>query len=243
MNDQRRFWEKDPRAPKGIYVVDFELSPATTALVIVDMQKYMCRPDVGLGLVYVREAPEVAKYWFAHLSEVIVPNIRRLLDFFRHHQLRVAHVCVGPLLPDGSDMIPRRRTRDQSRIKAAGIDHLFHQGTPEYAVIDELAPQEGEIIFKKNTQSAFTSTHIDPILQNMGIESLIVTGVATSTCVEITARDAADRGYNTLLVEDACGDKYPDSHKMTLVNFARASGKVLTTQEIMAHLQSKLSRP
>lgn len=244
MNGTERFWDKATRGPRGVNVVDFDIIPSSTALTIIDMQKYGCCRDLGLGPVYLKETPETAEYWFSRLSEVAVPNIRNLLQFFRKNKLRVIHVCVGPLLPDASDMIPRRRRRDESRLKVSGIDHFFSPGTLEHEIVDELKPNPGEMIFNKNTASAFNSTNIDQILRNMGIEGLVITGMATSACVESTARDAADKGYNCILVENACADRYPDSHKMTMINFARAFGQVMTTSEIINHLESKLrSKP
>ena len=243
MNGAERFWEKATRAPRGVYVVDFDIIPSSTALAIIDMQKYGCCRDIGLGPVYVRETPETAEYWFSRISEVAIPNIRNLLQFFRKDKLRVIYICVGPLLPDASDLSRRRRLRDQSRLKISGIDHFFSPGTLEHEIVDELKPNQGEMIFNKNTTSAFNSTNIDQILRNMGIESLVITGIATSSCVESTARDAADKGYNCILVEDACADKYPDSHKMTMINFARAFGRVMITSEVVDHLESKLSSP
>ena len=244
MDASERVWEKDTRAPKGVYLVDFEIIPSSTALAIIDMQKYGCCRDIGLGPVYVREAPDTAEYWFSRLSGVTIPNIGNLLQFFRKNKLRVIYICVGPLLPDASDMTRRRRLRDQSRLRVSGIDHFFSPGTLEHEVVDELKPNPGEMVFNKNTASAFNSTNIDQILRNMGIESLVITGMATSSCVESTARDAADKGYNCILVEDACADKYPDSHKMTMINFARGFGQVMITSEVIDHLESKLrSKP
>ena len=226
--------------PKGLYVVDFEIVPESGALLVIDLQKYMCRKDIGLGPLYIKEAPQIAEYWFSRMYEVVIPNTQKLLAFFRANQLRVTYACVGPLLPDASDMIPRRRIRDLNRIKMAGSDHFFHVGTVEHEVIDELKPHPNEMVFKKNTSSAFTSTNIDQILRNMGIDSLIITGMVTSTCVEHTARDAADRGYNCILVEDACTDKHQDAHEMAMMNFARSYGRVMSTQETINYLKLRL---
>ena len=240
MKDTERVWEKEIRAPKGVYLVDFEINPFSTALAVIDMQKYGCCRNIGLGPLFLKEAPDTAEYWFSRLSEVAIPNIRNLLQFFRKNKLRVIYICVGPLLPDASDMFRRRRLKDESRLKVSGIDHFFYPGTQEHEVVDELKPESGEMIFNKNTASPFNSTNIDQILRNMQIESLVITGMATSACVETTARDAADRGYNCIIVEDGCADKFPDSHKMTMINFTRLFGKVSTTQEVIALLESKI---
>lgn len=163
MDGPGRFWDKAAQGPRGVNVVDFDIIPSSTALTIIDMQKYGCCRDIGLGPVYPKETPETAEYRFSRPSQVAVPNIRNLLHFFRKNKLRVIHVCVGPLLPDASDMIPRRRRRDESRLKVSGIDHFFSPGTLEHEIIDELKPNPGEMIFNKNTSSAFNSTNIDQI--------------------------------------------------------------------------------
>lgn len=240
MTNTKRAWKEFVQDALMQHIADFEVVPRSTALLIIDMQKYMCCRDVGLGPTIIKETPEVAEYWFWCISKVVVPNIQRLLKFFRSNKIRITYACVGPLLPDASDMIPRRRIWDQNRLRVAGINHFFYPGTLEREIIDELKPQEGEIIFNKNSGNAFNSTNIDQILKNMGIDSLVITGMATNVCVEITARDAADRGYNCILVDDACACKNQDAHEMTMINFARAYGKVMTTREVIGYLRSRL---
>ncbi len=240
MPNTERIWKKIVQDPTGIYEIQFEAAPRSTALVVIDLQKYMCCPDIGIGPVYAKQTPEVGKYWFSRISKVVVPNVKRLLEFFRSNRLRVIYVCVGPLLPDASDMFARRRMRDKKRIEAAHIDHFFYPGTLEHEVVDEIKPLKGEIVFNKNSTSAFNSTNIDQILRNMGIESLVITGMATHACVEITARDAADRGYNCILVDDACADRSQELHDWTMINFARDYGKVMNTKEVIDYLKLRL---
>ncbi len=74
----------------------------------------------------------------------------------------------------------------------------------------------------------------------MGIESLVITGVATNSCVETTARDASDRGYNCILIEDACCARSQDRHDMTMMTFASLFGKVMYTEEALEYLEGKL---
>ncbi|MBI2986368.1 MAG: cysteine hydrolase [Deltaproteobacteria bacterium] len=228
--------------PVGIYPVEFEIEAVRTALLVVDMQKYGYHPDYALGKLLQREAPEVFHYLFSRLENIVVPNIRRLLSFFRASNLRVIFLCVGPLLRDGSDMTPRRRSRDLERLSKTGINHFFHVGTPEHEILDELRPNSGELVINKNSTSAFTSTGIDQILRNMNIENLVFTGAATNGCVETTARDAADRGYNCYLVDDACATKNQDLHDSTMRNFGLLFGKVITTDEMIKELDALLGR-
>ncbi len=228
--------------PPEFFAVEFELEPRSTALLIIDMQKFGCCPDVGWGPLSLKEAPQTSKYWYSRIHDLVVPNIQELLAFFRGNRLRVIHVCIGPLLPDASDMHSRERIRVQRRARASGFGHYFYPGTLEHEIIDELKPQEGEMVINKNSFGAFNSTNIDQILRNMGIDGLVITGVATNSCVETTARDAGDRGYNCILVDDACAAKSQEMHDMALVNCTRMFGKVMTTQEVMGYLELRLKR-
>jgi nicotinamidase-related amidase len=241
--DERWISRKLKDDPAGIYPVDFEIDIAKTALLVIDLQKYGYHPDYALGKLLRKEAPEVFQYLFSRLEKIVIPNVQRLLEFFRSNKMRVIFLCVGPLLPDGSDMAPRRRRRDLERLKKTGIDHFFQVGTPEHEILDELKPIRGELVINKNSTSAFTSTAIDQILHNMNIENLVFTGAATNGCVETTARDAADRGYNCYLIDDACATKNQELHDGTMRNFALLFGKVVNAQAMIDELNSLLESP
>ena len=103
--------------------------------------------------------------------------------------------------------------------------------------MDIVKPNPGELVINKNSNGAFNSTPIDQILRNMGIDTLVIAGVVTNACVETTARDAADRGYNCILVEDGCASYEEISHEMTLRSFARLFGKVMNTDDVISLLE------
>ena len=216
---------------------DFELDPKTTALMIIDMQYVDAHPDYGLGPVLRKEYPEVASYYFKRLSESVIPNLTRLIEFFRHNRLMIVYITVGPVLPDGSDETLLRRQRKESVRKALS----FSQGTFEHTILQEIKPQVGELVINKTSVGAFNSTAIDQILRNMGVESLIITGVVTNACVETTARDAADRGYKCVLVDDALAAHSQEFHDSTLRNFSVIFGQVRTSKEILGYLQDRLA--
>lgn len=238
MANARHTWKRDRIDSSGTFNAEFNVEPVSTALLIIDMQKYGCRKDIGMGKFWLEKNPAMGRYWFRRLNDVVIPNIQRLLDFFRKNRFRVIHICVGPFLPDASDMIARRRIRDENGKSLMGIDHFFHKGRPEYEIIDELKPVDGEMIIDKNSSGAFNSSNIDQILRNTGMDSLVITGVATNACVETTARDASDRGYKCILVDDACatiqGQKF---HDMTMTNFALLFGQVMLTSGVIKTLR------
>ena len=160
----------------------------------------------------------------------------RLLAAFRLANRDVVFTRHGPLLVDGRDMIERRRRRDADALAATDVPALWHRGTFEHEVIAALAPRADELVVDKNTSSAFNSTGIEWLLRNMEVETLVVAGMATDMCVETTARDAADRGFNVILVEDATATFFEHHHRAALSGFARVFGQVWDTERVLAAL-------
>ena len=180
--------------------------------------------------------PEIAAYYVPRVSQTAVPNARRLLEGFRSAARPVVFTRHGPLLADGSDMIARRRRRDEDALASTGAPALWHRGTFEHEVIAPLAPAPGELVIDKNTSSALNSTGIEGLLRNMDVETLVLAGMATDMCVETTARDASDRGFNVILVEDATATFFEHHHRAALSAFARVFGQVWDTEDVLAAL-------
>ncbi len=214
----------------------FELQSESTTLLLIDLQNYAIRRDMGYGPALLKQAPHLAEYYFDRIERVVIPANVRLLRAFREAGRRVIYTRVGPLLADGADLIPRRRRRDRDQLAEHDAPALWPVGTSEHAIIDELAPRPGELVFDKNSSGAFNSTGIDQILHNLGIESLIITGIATEMCVETTARDASDRGFNVVIVEDATATFEPISHISSLYNWSKTYGLVRCADEIIQWL-------
>jgi len=224
--------------PRQDYISDltasFELDPAKVALIVVDMQYATGSRQWGLGKNLREQGQEeLGRYRFDRIEQVVVPNLQKLLAFFRRHKLRIIYLTVGSEMPDYSDLPPHMQTLARSTRNTRGFK--------EHEIIDELKPQEGELVLNKTTISAFTSTGLDATLRAMGVEYLLFGGVSTNMCVDTTARDAADRGYRCVLVEDCCGAAKEEYHLATLVNFQRLFGRVLSTEQAIAELEGKLA--
>ena len=202
------------------------------------MQNYGCNPDVGLMQMLSERHPEIAAYYVPRVSQTAVPNARRLLEGFRSAARPVVFTRHGPLLADGSDMIARRRRRNEDALASTGAPALWHRGTFEHEVIAPLAPAPGELVIDKNTSSALNSTGIEGLLRNMDVETLVLAGMATDMCVETTARDASDRGFNVILVEDATATFFEHHHRAALSAFARVFGQVWDTEDVLAALDA-----
>jgi len=230
-------WRDDVAALPQLSPVEFELDPGRTALVIVDMQYVDASREHGLGASLKTTHPDVWSYYFDRVEQVVVPNVARLLEAFRSNGLRVIHLTLGPVLADGADMVGLRRGGGAEAMDAL----LHHQGTFEHRILEELAPAEGELVINKTSRSAFNSTAIERVLLNLGVDALVVCGVTTSSCVDTTARDAADRGFKTVIVEDAAAELDEPSHDGALRQFAVRWGRVWTTEETLAMLSSTVA--
>jgi nicotinamidase-related amidase len=190
--------------------------------------------DHGLGKAIRSSHPELWDYYYGRIQTAVVPNTRRLLDAFRDIGSRVIYLTLGPALADGSDMVALRRPQVAPGLAPA----FFHQGTFEHGILQEVAPAPGELVLNKTSRGAFTSTALEHVLRNMGIESLVVAGVSTSSCVDSTAREAADRGFGVVVVEDATAEFDEESHDAALCQFAVRWGRVWTCDETLRALVS-----
>jgi len=218
------------------HTLGFVLDPASTALVVIDMQYATACRTTGLGRwLAERGREEEGRYRFDRIEEFLLPNIARLLAAFREHDLPRVFVRLGGQMEGCRDLIPHLRELETALANIAG--------EREFEFLDELAPLPGEPILTKLSASAFTSSNIDALLRNLGVRTIVVTGVSTSQCVDLTARDAADRGYASVVVEDAVAEDRPDYHDWTLEQFRRLFGRVATTDEVLAELGARLTEP
>lgn len=228
---------KDPLGLMQLSNVDFNVRSA--GLMVIDMQKGGCDPKMGRGPALKKKSPEAYEQWYGLLERTVVPNIKRMQNFFRQHRLKVVFFRNGVLLPDGSDMFPRRRYWEEQQMRILGETEHRYPGTVRHEVLDEIAPMRGELVLDKNSSSAFNSTCIDQILRNWRVDSLVISGMATSGCVETTARDAADRGYNCILLDDGCASRDPEAHRWTMKNFASLFGTVMQTDQALELMEKQ----
>lgn len=220
------------------FVGEFELEVERTALLLIDMQYSSVHPDYGVGRFIKEKYPDCASYYFSRLSELVVPNQRKLLDFFREKGLRVIYVTLGPMLPDHSDYKRLLSRKGGGVLAVKGL--LSPVGTFEHGILEEIKPRQGELVINKVSGSAFTSTGFDQILRNLDIVCLVIAGVVTHACIETTARDAADRGYACVLVDDGCATYSQELHNATMRSFAAICGRVQSTGEIIDALRRQV---
>jgi nicotinamidase-related amidase len=209
----------------------FRLDPARVALVVVDMQYASGSRHEGLGRLLKDQGREgQGTERFDRIETVLVPTIRSLLAAFRERSLRVIFLTVGSELPDYSDLPPHMRPM------AEAVGNT--RGRREHEILDALAPRPAEPVLNKTTMSAFHSSGFERLIRAWGVEQLVFTGVSTNSCVEGTARDAADRGFRCLLVEDGCGAASRQLHEAACRNFQRLLGRVDSSARVIAELDA-----
>jgi nicotinamidase-related amidase len=179
-----------------------------TALVVIDMQRDFIERG-GFGEALGNDVSRLA---------AIVPTTRALLDWCRAHDIRVLHTREGHR-PDLADCPPAKLTRGDPalRIGAKGpMGRILVDGEPGNDIVPELAPLPDEVVIVKPGKGAFWATPLDATLRAQGITHLLVAGVTTEVCVQTTMREANDRGYECLLVEDATESYFPEFKQATL---------------------------
>ncbi len=224
--------------PTSDYITDlsvsFEIEPTKAALMVVDTQYATGSRQAGLGKRLTEEGKldVLAGERFDRIEKTVVPNLRRVLAFFRENSLRVIYLTIGSEMEDYSDAPPH-----MVRFFKATNNR---KGQLEHEIVEEVKPLPGEPVLNKITISAFTSTGIDSLLRSMGIEYLLFAGVSTNMCVGTTARDAADRGYRCVLIEDCCGAAQNEYHRWEVITFQRLFGKVESSDAVMAEIKRNL---
>lgn len=181
-----------------------EVNPQKTALIIVDMTYNNVHPDYGAGLRMKKKNPQSIKYFYDRVKDIVTPNIKKLIDFFRKKKIQIIYITFGPFLKNGKDLYDLGKVEDIKITKIYDIPNFYPPGSFERQVIPELEPDENDLVINKSSAGAFATSPIDAILRNFCIKTLIFTGVATNMCVESTFREAADRSYNCIIVDDGC---------------------------------------
>jgi nicotinamidase-related amidase len=197
---------------------EYPLAPGHTALVVIDMQRDFVEPG-GFGASLGNDV--------TLLHDAIGP-IARLLAAWRARSWPVLHTREAHL-PDLSDCPDAKRLRGEPSLRIGDVGamgRLLIRGEPGTGIIEALAPHEGEMVVDKPGKGMFWATGVHERLQAQGVTHLVFTGVTTEVCVQTSMREANDRGYDCLLVEDATASYFPQFKAAALAMIA-AQGAIV----------------
>ena len=196
----------------------FPLRKDAVALVVIDMQRDFAE-EGGFGASLGNDVSRVTR---------IVPDVKRLIEGFRAAGLPVIHTMECHR-PDLSDLPPAKRDRGAPTLRIGDdgpMGRILIAGEPGTAILPELAPVDGEIVIEKPGKGAFYATPLGDILKEKRITQLVFAGVTTEVCVQTTMREANDRGYECLLVEEATESYFPE-FKAAAIAMIRAQGAIV----------------
>lgn len=188
------------------------------ALVIIDMQRDFVEPG-GFGAALGNNVEQLQK---------IVPTVAGLLKTFRALGLPIIHTREGHR-PDLSDCPPAKRRRGDSALRIGDLGpmgRILVLGEPGNDIVPELRPEAGELVIDKPGKGVFYATGLHERLQKLGVTHLIFTGVTTEVCVQTSMREANDRGYECLLVEDGTESYFPE-FKQATVRMIQSQGGIV----------------
>ncbi|ASC70929.1 Peroxyureidoacrylate/ureidoacrylate amidohydrolase RutB [Halomicronema hongdechloris C2206] len=211
---------------------DYDLpTDGGVALIIIDMQRDFLDPG-GFGEALGNDVSRL---------QAIVPTVQRLRQAFCDRNLLVIQTVEGHQA-DLSDCPASKRQRGRGTLKIGDpgpMGRILVLGEPGNSIIPELTPKPGELVIEKPGKGAFYATPLQKMLQAHGITHLIFTGVTTEVCVQTTMREANDRGYECLLVEDGTESYFPEFKQATLA-MVQAQGGIVgwtaTAEQVLAGL-------
>jgi nicotinamidase-related amidase len=208
-------------------IPEFPLDYRTTALVVIDLTYQQAHRDYGL-FARLREGglAEDAEYAMRRIEQTVVPNVKRLAAAFREHGAPVFYTTCASLRGDGSDQTWRHR--------CFGL--VCSVESKDAQVLEQIAPQDSDVLLVKTGSSVFNSTNIEHLLRNMGVTTLVLTGVWTNSCVESATRDAGDRDFRVIVAEDCCAAMSPKGHANALEYLDKNFCHVRATDEILERL-------
>lgn len=206
--------------------------PATTALIVIDMQRDFIE-EGGFGATLGNDVAPL---------QAIVPTTAKLIAAARKAGLPVIHTreCHAP---DLSDCPPAKRERGSPSLRIGDpgpMGRVLISGEPGAGIVPELTPIAGELVLDKPGKGAFYATPLGEHLAELGIKTLIFAGVTTEVCVQTTMREANDRGFECLLAEDATESYFP-AFKAATLDMIRAQGAIVGWTATTAQIEMALN--
>jgi nicotinamidase-related amidase len=212
---------------------EYCLDPDQAALIVIDMQRDFIEHG-GFGESLGNDVTRL---------QAILPAVTRLLEVCRQVGMLIVHTREGHQ-SDLSDCPPAKRERGSPTLRIGDegpMGRLLVIGSHGHGIVPEAMPEDGELIIDKPGKGAFYATALDAHLKARGITHLLFAGVTTEVCVQTTMREANDRGYQCLLIEDATESYFAEFKRATL-DMIRAQGAIVGWTAPLAALEDALQK-
>ena len=209
----------------------FSLHPEHCALVVIDMQRDFLEQG-GFGETLGNDLTPVVE---------IVPTVAELIALFRNRGWPILHTRETHL-HDLSDCPPAKRLRGAPALRIGDpgpMGRILIRGEPGASIVPECAPTEGEMVVDKPGKGMFYATDVESLLKARNVRQLVFAGVTTEVCVQTSMREANDRGYQGLLIEDATASYFP-AFKAAALEMIRAQGAIVGWTTPLAALAEAL---
>ncbi len=210
---------------------DPDLTPATTALLVIDVQNtYLDRPDRSTLSADEQRRYDAWTPFHERMHKTVIPNSVRLLSKLRGAGIECLFARIACHTKDGRD-------RSLSQKLPGWNNLLLPKNEAPSQIIDALQPAGDEIVVTKTTDSALTGTNLRLILTNLGIKTVICCGIFTDQCVSSTVRSLADESFAVIVVEDCCAAGSDELHHKELEIINMIYGHVMSSDELLALLK------
>ena len=221
-------WKKRHRSFYYKYAedpADILLKPEETAHLIIDVQNTYLEPKDNL------KENEEWQPFLNRMNDLVIPNIKDLISFFRNKNVENMFARIACHKESGID-----RSLSQ---KKPGFNYLLlPKDIASGQIVDELKPESDDIVVIKTTDSVLTGTNLRLILNNMGIKTVICTGIFTDQCVSSTVRSLVDESFNVIVVEDCCAAATEELHKHELEIINMIYCHVVNLEEVKSFFEN-----
>ena len=201
-----------------------------SALVIVDVQSYFTQPT---GSFDSAADSASADAFYARVDDLIIPNLQRLLGFYRDNDWPIYFTEMGSLRADGADLPRALRNVNAASFSATGQAAIPRLNDLRARIDERIEPAAGEVVIRKTTTGTLASSPLAQNLRALDCLSVRVTGIVTDCCVSQTARELADQDFDVSIVEDACGSFVTAHHRAVLEIFANFYGAIESTTAVI----------
>lgn len=212
-----------------------DLAGQTTALIVVDVQRNFVDSELPFLRTAEHLSPGVTAGYRRRLETTVLPTIGRLVDRFRTLGLPIAFTGTGTPRGDGSDLPAWLQSFDEISLSLLG-EAMWPAPRDRSWAIEPVVPHDGEFVVNKTSSGAFATTELEHRLREAHVRSVVVTGLTTEVCVATTAREAADRGFDVVVVSDGCTALSDAMHEAALEAFALAFGAIRPAAAVLEAL-------